>query len=134
MWPFRKRTTPSDAAERPAAEGMTIKPRQIEAAADYLMRCSALGGKDGILFETFVEGDAWYDQGPLAVSFGLDPRYDEDLNVVFSYLGLMFHLAADHAARAGFGRIEGRGGRSYFVLTKEGRKKYPSPPDENIPF
>jgi hypothetical protein len=83
-----------------------------------------------MLFEHFVEGDAWYDQGPLAVSFGLDPRYDEHLNVVYSYLGLMFFLAADHAARAGLGRIERRGGRAYFVLTTEGKEKYPSPPDE----
>jgi hypothetical protein len=117
-----------------AADVMTITPQHIEAAADYLMRCSALGGRDGILFETFVEGDAWYDQGPLAVSFGLPSRYDEDLNTVFSFLGLIFNLAADHAARAGLGRIEGRGGRSYFVLTTEGRKKYPTPRDEDIPF
>jgi hypothetical protein len=74
--------------------------------------------------------DAWYDQGPLAVFFGLDPRFDEHMNVVYSYLGLMFFLAADHAGRAGLGRIESRGGRAYFVLTKEGRQKYPSPPDE----
>jgi hypothetical protein len=134
MWPFRKRTTPTAAAETPAADAMTIAPRHIEAAAVYLMRCSALGGRDGILFENFVEGDAWYDQGPLAVSFGLDPRYDEDLNVVFSYLGLIFFLAAGHAARAGLGRIETRGNRAWFVLTKAGRKKYPSPLDENIPF
>jgi protein gp37 len=44
------------------------------------------------------------------------------------------NLAADCAARAGLGRIESRGGRAYFVLTKEGRKKYPTPPDESIPF
>jgi hypothetical protein len=134
MWPFRKRTTASAAAEKPAADCITITPRHIEAAAIYLMRCSARGGRDGILFENFVEGDAWYDQGPLAVSFGLHPRYDENLSMVFSYLGLIFHLAAGHAARAGLGRIEGRGGRSYFVLTKEGRKNYQTPPDERIPF
>jgi hypothetical protein len=133
MWPFRKRTTPSTAPDNPAADVITITSQHFEAAALYLMRCSALGGRDGILFETFVEGDAWYDQGPLAVSFGLNRRYDEDLNTVFSYLGLIFHLAANHAGRTGLGRIEGRGGRSYFVLTKEGRKKYPTPPDENIP-
>jgi hypothetical protein len=134
MWPFRRQTTSSAAADKATADCITITPRHIEAAAIYLMRCAALGGRDGILFETFVEGDAWYDQGPLAVSFGLHPRYDEDLNTVFSYLGLIFHLAADHTARAGLGGIEGRGGRSYFVLTKEGRKKYPTPPDESIPF
>jgi hypothetical protein len=113
---------------------MTITPRHIEAGAVYLMRCSTLGGRDGILFETFVEGDAWYDQGPLAVSFGLDPRYDEALNVVFSYLGLIFFLAAEHATRAGLGRIETRGNRAWFVLTKAGRQKYPTPPDEELHF
>lgn len=134
MWPFRKRTAPDASADKAAADVITITPRHIEAGALYLMRCAALGGRDGILFETFVEGDAWYDQGPLAVSFGLAPRYDEDLNTVFSFLGLIFHLAADHAARVGLGRVETRGGRAYFVLTKEGRKKYPTPPDESIPF
>ena len=134
MWPFRKRTTPCAAGDKTAADAITISPRHIEEAAVYLMRCSALGGRDGILFETFVEGDAWYDQPPLAVSFGLHPRYDEDLNTVYSYLGLVFFLAADHSASAGLGRIESRGGRAYFVLTKEGRKKYPTPPDEHIPF
>jgi hypothetical protein len=132
MWPLKKRTTPSAAADKAAANAIT--PRHIEEAADYLMGCSALGGRDGILFETFVEGDAWYDQGPLAVSCGLHPRYDEDLNLVYSFLGLLFHLAADHVASAGLGRIETRGGRAYFMLTKEGRKKYPTPPDEHIPF
>ena len=132
MWPFQQRTTPSAAAEKPAADGITITPRHIEAAAAYLMRCAALGGRDGILFETFVEGDAWYDQGPLAVSFGLDPRYDERVNVVYSYLGLMFCLAADHAARKGLGRTERRDTGVWFVLTREGRQRYPSPPEENL--
>ena len=125
MWPFQKRTI-----AKSTTDGTCITPRHIETAADYLMRCSALGHRDGILFEQFVEGDAWYDQGPLAVFFGLDPCFDEHMNVVYSYLGLMFFLAADHAGRAGLGRIESRGGRAYFVLTKEGRQKYLSPPDE----
>jgi hypothetical protein len=86
-----------------------------------------------MLFEHFVEGDAWYDQGPLAVSLGLDRRYGEYMNVVYSYLGLMFFLAADHAIRAGLGHLESRGPRMYFMLTEEGRKEYPSPPDEEGP-
>jgi hypothetical protein len=134
MWPFRKRTTRSAAADKAAANAITITPRHIEEAADYLMECTAHEGRDGFLFETLVEGDAWYDQGPLAVSFGLLPRYSEDLSTVFSYLGLIFFLAADHAASTGLGRIESRGGRAYFVLTEEGRMKYPTRPDEDIPF
>jgi hypothetical protein len=119
-------------------EGTIIAPRHIEAAADHLARCAALSPKDGMLFEHFVEGDAWYDQGPLAVSLGLDRRYSEYMNIVYSYLGLIFFLAADHAIRAGLGHLESRGPRMYFMLTEEGRKKYPSFRDEDgrqdIPF
>jgi hypothetical protein len=133
MWPFRKRTTQSAAdAVKPAADGITITPSHIEKAADHLMRCSALGGRDGILFDTFVVGDVWYDRGRLAVFFGLDPRYDEHVNVVYSYLGLIFCLAADNAVRRGLGRTETRSNGVCFVLTKEGRQKYPSPPEEDL--
>ena len=134
MWPFRKRTTQSADAVKPGVHGITITPGHIEKAADHLMRCSALGGRDGILFDTFVVGDAWYDQGPLAVSFGLDPKYDEHVNVVYSYLGLIFCLAADDAARRGLGRMETRDDETRFVLTKAGRQTYPFSPDETIPF
>src|SRR5437588_12677481 len=121
MWPFRKQ-------QQPSGDGMTITPQHIELAAKYLARCAALHPREGMLFEHFVEGDAWYDQGPLAISFGLDARYDEHTNVVYSYLGLMFFLAADYAGRVGSARIESRGGLAYFMLTKEGQQEYPSPP------
>jgi hypothetical protein len=119
------------AGTRPAeTEGMTITARHIEAAADHLARCAAESPKDGMLFEHFVEGDAWYDQGPLAVSLGLDRRYGEYMNIIYSYLGLIFFVAADHAIRAGLGHLEPRGQRMYFMLTDEGRQKYP-PPSES---
>jgi hypothetical protein len=124
MWPFRRRSTVDV-----QTGDLIIALRHIEATADHLARSAALSPRDGILFEHFVEGDAWYDQGPLAVSFGLDRRYADYLNVVYSYLGLMFFLAADNAIRAGFGHLEARGPRMYFMLTEEGRKKYPSPRD-----
>jgi hypothetical protein len=125
MWPFRKRPTP-----QPEADGMNITPRHIEAATDYLMRCSAFDEKDGVVFEKFVKGVAWYDQAPFAVELGLDPGFEGHPNAVYSYLGLMFFLAAEHAHRAGLGHLEERGGRTSFVLTREGRGKYPRPDGE----
>jgi hypothetical protein len=114
-------------SEEPAT--MNITAQHIDEAADYLMRCSALHGTNGMLFENFVEGDAWYDQGPLAVSFGLDPYFDTHPNAVFSYLGFIYFVAANRAWRAGLGRLEQRDGLVYFVLTDEGRIKYPSRSD-----
>jgi hypothetical protein len=116
------------AGTRPAeTEGMKITPGHIEAGAEHLARCAAISLKEGVLFEHFVEGDAWYDQGPLAVSLGLDRRYSEYMNIVYSYLGLIFFLAADHAIKAGLGRLESRGRRMYFMLTEKGRQEYRPP-------
>src|SRR5262245_57583973 len=93
---------------------ISITKEHVKAAADYLMHCSARLGPYGMLFEHFVEGDAWYDQGPLAVQFGLNPRYQEHRSTVYSFLGLIFFLAADHAQREGLGRVESRDGRAFF--------------------
>lgn len=109
-WPF---------ASRPKRPDALISAEHIEAAADYLVKCSAHHGRAGMLFEHFVEGDAWYDQSALAVQFGLNPRHREHMSAVYSFLGLIFVLAADHAHREGLGRVESRDGRTFFVLNEK---------------
>ena len=93
----------------------------IEDAKLHLLHCSYRMG--GVMRRNwFVRGDAFYDQAPLAVSYGLRKYLSGSDVLVHSYLDFLFFAGSLAHQSRGLGELKEDEEDFYFVLTEAGRE------------